>query len=101
MTDPKPARQRVAIVVFADVEGEISDPQHVAERVIRDKLGPMRGEVHTVRLGGRSDGRELGVRFHEVMEAGIAIGNGYLWTSVTSKAFRQYTWQAEGEEQDG
>lgn len=86
-------RQRVALVVFADVDGGLTDSWHVASRALRQKLGPMDGQVHTVKLGGQ--GREIGVRFHDVMEVGMAAGNGYLWTEPTSKAFRQYSWQFE------
>ena len=89
----QPERQRVALVVFADVDGGLSDSWHVAQRALREKLGPMDGEVHTVKLGGH--GIEIGVRFHDVMEVGMAAGNGYLWTEPTSKAFRQYAWQFE------
>lgn len=91
-------RRRFAVVVFADVDSDMDGGHHVAERALRNLIGDMEGEVHTVRLGGVEDGTEVGVRFHDVMEAGTAIANGYLWAGVTSKAFRQYQWQREEEE---
>ena len=36
----------------------------------------------------RPDGLAIYARVHEVMEAGMAAGNGYLWTQPTWKAFR-------------
>ena len=29
----------------------------------------------------------IGITIHDVIEAGLAAGNGYLWTSPTPKAF--------------
>jgi hypothetical protein len=34
------------------------------------------------------------------MELGMALGNGYAWTELTSKAFRQWEWQHDEERTD-
>jgi hypothetical protein len=96
VTEP---RTRVAVVVFADVTGEISDAHHLVERLIREHFG-YDGEEHSIAMRGAAAGREFRIRVHEVMEAGMAAGNGYLWTKVTSKAFRQYPWQFDGEDDE-
>jgi hypothetical protein len=93
-------RKRVALIVFADVDSDIGGAHHIAERALRGLIGPMEGETHTVRMSAVKGGTEFAVRFHDVMEAGMAAGNGYLWTQVTSKAFRQYEWQFAGEEDE-
>jgi hypothetical protein len=37
------------------------------------------------------NGATLYARVHDVMETGMALGNGYLWAKPTSKAFRFWT----------
>lgn len=88
-------RTRVALVVFADVEcsdGSNLDPIEAAmfvRHAIRQAMGDFDGRSHTVALPKA----EFAVRIHEAQEVGMAAGNGYLWSEVTSKAFCQYTWQ--------
>lgn len=36
----------------------------------------------------RPDGLPIFIRVHDVMEASMALGNGYLWTRPTIRAFR-------------
>lgn len=91
-------RQRVAVVVFADVSGGIRDGHNLVHRLLVEKLGDFDGTEHPVALGGLDDARTFQVRIHDVVEAGVAAGNGYLWTRPTSKAFRQYSWQFDGDE---
>lgn len=79
-------RKRVAVVVFADVDWDGQGSGHLVERALHEIL-TFDGTEYPVRVGGDA-GREVNVRFHDVMEAGAAIGNGYLWTQPTSKAFR-------------
>lgn len=82
-------RTRVAVVVFADVDGEVVDAHHVVERMLRKKLGDCDGTEHAIRVGAPDSTFEVHVRFHDAMEAGLAAGNGYLWTAPTRKAFRR------------
>lgn len=74
----------VAVVVFARAAGaDASDAAHRVERAVQDAVGQERPLPH------RQDtvkGRV--VRFINVMEVGMAAGNGYLWTRPTIKAFR-------------
>jgi hypothetical protein len=93
-----PPRSRVALVVFADVDGEIGDGWALVQRVLMEKLGEPDGTEHPVTIGGSDGQRTFNVRFHDYMEAGMAAGNGYLWTRPTAKAFKQWQWQFEGEE---
>lgn len=90
---PEPTRQRVALVVFADVTecADVLDAATVAAYFLRQniKFGPTE---HPVPM---RNGIPV-VRFHQAMEVGMAAGNGYLWTEATSKAYRQMTWQFEG-----
>lgn len=102
MTDPVPTptadepdselpEQRVAITVFATVRAvDLSDAGFIAEAAIRRALL----EVHRrdqeglvvmspMRRGG------VPVRIHKLMETGMAAGNGYLWTQLTPKAYRE------------
>jgi hypothetical protein len=79
-------RTRVAVVVFADVDGDIHGGHHVVERLIREKLGAA-GTEHTMPLG-HDGGREITVRFAHAMDAGAALGNGYLWAAPTARPFR-------------
>lgn len=82
---------RCAIVIFCESEG-------VDERDAG--TGAVMSISHLLREGGllgqeylsipsppRPDGRSWETKVHDVIEAGMAIGNGYLWTHVTSKAF--------------
>jgi len=76
-------RKKAAIVLFvdsADVHSAV-DMGSVVKWALRE-LGVMKnGLTTTVR------GEELKIEVHDVMEAGIAAGNGYLWMEPTSKAF--------------
>ncbi len=79
---------RAAVVLFVDVDEEkVQSPQDLAvfvqwglHQAGFDLKRPM-----SVRMGAKT----VDVRIVDVMEAGMAIGNGYLWTEVTTKAYTQ------------
>jgi hypothetical protein len=82
----------VAVVVFARAQGvDYFDASHVAQRAISESLMKNRsdsssnGYKMSVLANFRDESRT--VEIHKLMEVGIAVGNGYLWTSPTKKAF--------------
>lgn len=94
-------KHRVALVVFMEAEGETEEVSiDVAQAALRHVLsGGTYGEHRYARMGVEwpvkvgfvrpSDDEEFFAEIRTTMEAGSAIGNGYLWTHVTSKAFRE------------
>ena len=82
---------RAAVVLFVDMEeGTAQSPQDVAEFT--------RQGLYQAGFGMHKENGEIPVNFRgeikkirlvDVMEAGLAIGNGYLWTDLTTKAFLQ------------
>lgn len=94
---------RVAITVFMDTKGvDRMDASHRAAAVVRQALWERRtpGEEgkptwpYTVEVDGSSVERPgfvpnhyIITRVHEIMDAGMALGNGYLWADVTRKAY--------------
>lgn len=84
-------RHRVAVVVFVEAEGaDERDAGNGAELAVRQALaGPRLGLPAdiTLKMANRPDEAMTVV---DVMEVGMAAGNGYLWTRPTSKAFREY-----------
>lgn len=73
---------RAAVTVFieTDHEGDARDAAEVFRQALRQNLGDSTYMSHP-RMG------EITVIIHDVMEAGVAAGNGYLWMEPTSKAF--------------
>jgi hypothetical protein len=85
---------RVAVIVFCEVacEGQ-ADADSVAQVAVRRALEHGAGSdghmpAMPAELAVRVYGKPWKVRALRCMEAGVAIGNGYLWTAPTSKAFR-------------
>jgi hypothetical protein len=83
-------RFKVAVVVLVDCEGvDERDASNVAQVAVRaaitgDALASMPVEV-AIPLRKAVDRT---VRVIDVMDLGVAAGNGYLWTSPTSRAWR-------------
>lgn len=75
---------RAAVVVFIETthDGGPVDAAVLLKQALHSATGN-RLTVEDPRLGA------IGITVHEVLEAGLAAGNGYLWTSPTSKAFPQ------------
>lgn len=80
---------RAAVVLFVDMEeGTAQSPQDVAEFTRQALYQAGYGmNKNPLLVTFRQQVKEI--RIVDVMEAGIAIGNGYLWTEVTTKAFMQ------------
>lgn len=73
---------RAAVVVFIETTHE-GDPVDAAV-LFKQALHQVTGNelaVDSPRLG------TIGITVHESIEAGLALGNGYLWASLTPKAF--------------
>ena len=105
-----PQRFRCAVVVFMDVRGvDQGDANNAAQRVVRHAVGegdrgllpatyPIPGTQHP-----RFEGADLSARVVEVMDLGVAAGNGFLWQMPTSKAWAQHgltPLEAESENHD-
>lgn len=74
---------RAAVVLFVESESG-GDPIDLAGLV---SAALWQNGVKTDGLTATLHGAEHRITVHQVMEAGLAMGNGYLWTEVTSKAF--------------
>jgi hypothetical protein len=96
-------RHRVAVVVFCETEGvDYHDAGTGAVMAIEHALNGgetgatghaalarvASGDDNPPRVGFiRKDGLRVMADVHDVMEIGMAAGNGYLWTHPTRKAF--------------
>jgi hypothetical protein len=78
-------RHRVAVVVFAEVEAtDACDASYIVEQTLH-QLGAYPTAVINTKLRAELPARNVTV--HRVMDAGMAVGNGYLWLEPTLKAF--------------
>jgi hypothetical protein len=81
---------RVAIAVFVEVEGVSEHDAGTAgmlairQALCDGKLGSFPREVEY-----RAMDCQHTAKIVDVIEVGMAAGNGYLWTRPTSKAFRE------------
>jgi hypothetical protein len=82
---------RAAVILFVDMdEKDCQSPQDLAEftrQGLHQAGFGMHKENGVIPVNFR--GNILQVRLVDVMEAGMAIGNGYLWNEVTTKAYAQ------------
>lgn len=82
---PETEPVRVAVIVFCDVIAPTEfDALAVTERTVRRALEESAGEWPARLNTAVPWGAVKAVR---VMEAGTAIGNGYLWSTPTRKAW--------------
>lgn len=80
---------RAAVVLFVDMdEKECQSPQDLAE-FTRQGLFQAGFGMHKGPIPVTFRGEVKEVRLVDVMEAGMAMGNGYLWNEVTTKAYTQ------------
>lgn len=89
--DDKDKTHRVGVLVFMNASGvDFADATNVACALIRDKLadGILNPLPVTLEFE-RRDGVKFTGEVIQVMEVGMAAGNGYLWTNVTSKSWRE------------
>lgn len=80
---------RVALVVFCEASGaDAYDAAYHAQRALTQQLSPNHARPALLNPVSFPNGVTLPpVVVHDVIEVGMAAGNGYLWTSPTSKAF--------------
>lgn len=92
MSESELTRQRVSITLFAEVEAvDAYDGAHIAQMMLH-QAGIRAGQVVSTDLP-----RDLGARdvtVVGVMDTGMAMGNGYLWTAPTAKVWQQMGMQA-------
>lgn len=85
------ATHRIPVVVFCEVDvASDLDAETVAPLAVRRALGG--GGPHPDSIADLSVdayGQHIPVRAVRVMEAGIAAGNGYLWTRASGKAYTE------------
>lgn len=78
--EPSGKRMRAAVVLFLETEDGL-DPAQLAQAALYQS-GLLKDGL-TVRLHGE----EHRISIAGAMEAGVALGNGYLWAAVTPKGF--------------
>jgi hypothetical protein len=81
----EPTRNRAAVVLFVDSE-TVTGPD--IANVLRHALYK-NGTLHDG-LNAVAGGVEHHIRIVDVMDAGIAAGNGYLWTEATPKSWKYH-----------
>ncbi len=90
--------RRVAVVIFAEVHDESADVTDAGLRTEYGLKAALAGDAAVQFDNGawgvsvkKADSKyvpcDVNLTVHRFMEAGLAIGNGYLWTEVTGKAF--------------
>lgn len=75
---------RAAVVLFveSDHEGDVVDVAYLVNLALQEQ----RRNGMKVQW---ADGRERNIKIINVMEAGMAIGNRYLYTEVSTKAWQE------------
>jgi hypothetical protein len=86
------SKHRIAVTVFCIAEGvDEVDAGHAAEYAVRQALGQGRPKPTPYALDPvviYPGAQPLPpVEVHEVMDTGVAAGNGYLWLRPTSRGY--------------
>lgn len=84
---------RVPITVFASVRAvDEVDAGFIATAAMRRafKASSIQGHGAPLTIQVQLKGDWLPVHIHQIMETGMAAGNGYLWTTASSKAYRDF-----------
>lgn len=90
--------RRAAIVLFVEVHDESADTRDAGHRAEAGLKAALAGDAqlgyghqkwHISVKGNESKhvGCDVNLTVHDMMEVGMAAGNGYLWTEFTCKAF--------------
>ena len=79
---------RAAVVLFVDVDEKDCQSSHDLDYLVRIGLHQA-GFTFENPLPVKVQGKVVNIRIVDTMEAGMAMGNGYLWTEVTTKAYTQ------------
>ena len=81
---------RVSVTVFAEVEAvDIVDAGHIVSHAVWSAFGNATRSKKDVVISAAFSSGVRDVRVAQIMETGMAAGNGYLWTQPTNKAFRE------------
>ncbi len=80
--------QRVAVVVFVEVDGDVvdTDAEIIGKQAVENALAG-NPRVWPADLSLDAFGQRWPVTAVKCMEVGMAAGNGYLWSRPTGKAF--------------
>lgn len=90
--------RRVAIAVFVEVHDESADDRDAAHRAEMGLEAALAGQatleytgrqwhIHVANADSKFVPCDVNLTVHKVMEVGMAIGNGLIWTHVTGQAF--------------
>lgn len=81
-------RTRAAVVLFVDIDDDIiKNPDELGTFV---KQGLRQAGFIKGPLPVKFRDKVIEIRIVDVMDVGMAAGNGYLWTETTSKAYTQH-----------
>lgn len=89
------SKTRAAVVVFIDTDDEVFEARDLAT-FFRQGLYQA-GHLPDQPLPVKFKDKVINLNIVSIMDAGVAIGNGYLWTEVTPKAFREHGRYTEAE----
>lgn len=95
-----PKKTRAAVVLFVDIdEDQVASP-HDLETLVRQSLYQNHWNKDGIfaKLPVNFGKRELEIRVVDVMDAGRALGNGYLWAEPTKTAWRNHGIYTEKEQ---
>lgn len=87
---------QVPITVFASVRAaDEAEAEFIATAAMRQafKTCSIQGYTAPLTIQVQLMGDWLPVHIHQLMETGMAAGNGYLWTRASSKAYRDFPMQ--------
>lgn len=88
-------RTRAAVVLFVDIDADQVVEPHDLTVLVQQALYQQHSNIQKdVRsfpeLSVTRGGKELSVRVVDVEDLGMALGNGYVWTELTTKAWTNH-----------
>src|SRR5436309_9023724 len=85
-----PTSHRVAITVFTTAEGvDLGDASAIAKRAVWRALAAANTNPDGWTIIAQFSDEPLPVQIHDVIDTGMAAGNGYLWLEPTAKAYHE------------
>ncbi len=82
-------KTRAAVVLFVDVDDDIVKDPHDLATFVKQGLYQAGYHKNGAPILVKFQKNLVEVRVVDVMDVGMAAGNGYLWTETTSKAYTQ------------